>query len=229
MGLQSQHKLSQVFGMCENKKIEKFPKLQQGEKIKNYSQILKSWTPPHYMHTFFLSNYRFKFLTKSATELQESTKSVVQSNTSLGNLKAVNTQGNLHGSTKSVVQSHTSLGSLTAVNTGTVMSHGPNVSVKVQVTYMGLRSPWSSHTVNTQGYLHGSTKSVVQSHTSLGRLTAVNTGTDTTHGPDASKQICRSKFISYLRSSVRSCMSYLMIQGYVVMHQNIHMKHEISA
>ena len=48
-------------------KNEKILKIQQGEFIENYPQILKPWSPPHNMHTFFLSNYEFKFLTRSAT------------------------------------------------------------------------------------------------------------------------------------------------------------------
>ena len=52
---------------CANTKFfKKFLKIQQGELIENYSQILKSWAPLHNMHTFFLSNYEFKFLTRSA-------------------------------------------------------------------------------------------------------------------------------------------------------------------
>ena len=34
--------------------------------MENFSQILKSWTPPHNMDTFFLLNYEFEFLTRSA-------------------------------------------------------------------------------------------------------------------------------------------------------------------
>ena len=49
------------------KKIEKFIKIQQGEQIENYCQILKSWALQHNMHKFFLSNFEVKFLTRSAT------------------------------------------------------------------------------------------------------------------------------------------------------------------
>ena len=47
---------------CATTKILKniFKKINTG-KIENYPQILKSWAPLHHMHTFFLSNYEFKF------------------------------------------------------------------------------------------------------------------------------------------------------------------------
>ena len=34
-------------------------KIREQKKIENYSKILKSWTPPHNMHTFSFSNYEF--------------------------------------------------------------------------------------------------------------------------------------------------------------------------
>ena len=60
--------LAQIVTSVRNvliQKIEKIQKIQQGE-IENYSQILKSWAPPHNMYAFFLSYYEFKFLTRSA-------------------------------------------------------------------------------------------------------------------------------------------------------------------
>ena len=57
------------FAECANpkKKMKILKKIQQRELIENNSQILKSRAPPHNMHTFFLSNYEFKFLTRSGT------------------------------------------------------------------------------------------------------------------------------------------------------------------
>ena len=54
--------------MCYYQKLEKILKVQQGEYIEKYFQILKSQAPPHTsnMHTFSMSNYEFKFLTRSA-------------------------------------------------------------------------------------------------------------------------------------------------------------------
>ena len=61
--------LAQIVTSVCNVLIQKFWKISKnstGEKIENYSEILKSWAPLHNMHAFFLLNYEFKFLTRSA-------------------------------------------------------------------------------------------------------------------------------------------------------------------
>ena len=64
--------LEQIVTSVQNVLIQKNWKISKnstGGKMENYSQILKSWGPPHNMHTFFLSNYQFKFLTRSSTQM----------------------------------------------------------------------------------------------------------------------------------------------------------------